>query len=82
MKNYASDVDVASNNKNSFTRNSTQQENYKSESSRKKKVELEDSVEPIYSEIFRFTISPEQAKLLTNYLQQGGGENIFTNSNY
>jgi len=43
----------------------TQQETYKSSraSALKKKVELEDSVEPIFSEIFRlYYISPAQAK--------------------
>ena len=43
----------------------TAQETYKSERAQvvKKKVELEDSVEPIYSEIFRlYYITPKQAK--------------------
>jgi len=43
----------------------TQQETYKSSraSALKKKVELEDSVEPIFSEIFRlYYISPARAK--------------------
>ena len=56
MKNYASDVDVASNLIRVHSpENLTAQENYKSEraSAVKKKVELEDSVEPILSEIFR-----------------------------
>ena len=56
MKNYASDVDVASNLIRVHSPETlTQQETYKSEraSAVKKKVELEDSVEPIYSEIFR-----------------------------
>ena len=66
MKNYASDVDVASNLIRVHSpENLTAQENYKSEraSAVKKKVELEDSVEPILSEIFRlYYITPEQAK--------------------
>ena len=66
MKNYASDVDVASNLIRVHSPETlTSQENYKSERAQavKKKVELEDSVEPIYSEIFRlYYISPAQAK--------------------
>ena len=62
MKNYASDVDVASNLIRVHSpENLTAQENYKSEraSAVKKKVELEDSVEPILSEIFRlYYITP------------------------
>ena len=66
MKNYASDVDVASNLIRVHSPETlTQQETYKSERAQavKKKVELEDSVEPIYSEIFRlYYITPSQAK--------------------
>ena len=66
MKNYASDVDVASNLIRIHSPETlTSQETYKSERAQavKKKVELEDSVEPIYSEIFRlYYISPSQAK--------------------
>ena len=84
MKNYASDVDVASNLIRIHSPETlTQQENYKSERAQavKKKVELEDSVEPIYSEIFRlYYISPAQAKTTINELftQQGGGENSYS----
>ena len=66
MKNYASDVDVASNLIRVHSPETlTAQETYKSERAQavKKKVELEDSVEPIYSEIFRlYYITPAQAK--------------------
>ena len=66
MKNYASDVDIASNLIRIHSPETlTQQETYKSSraSALKKKVELEDSVEPIYSEIFRlYYISPARAK--------------------
>ncbi len=66
MKNYASDVDVASNLIRVHSPETlTAQETYKSERAQavKKKVELEDSVEPIYSEIFRlYYITPKQAK--------------------
>mgnify|MGYP003306710287 FL=1 len=53
----------------------TAQETYKSERAQavKKKVELEDSVEPIYSEIFRlYYITPSQAKVTL--------EELFTSS--
>ena len=56
MKNYASDVDITSNLIRIHSPETlTQQETYKSSraSALKKKVELEDSVEPIFSEIFR-----------------------------
>ena len=56
MKNYASDIDVKSNMIRIHSPETlTAQENYKSERAEavKKKVEWEDSVEPIYSEIFR-----------------------------
>ena len=66
MKNYASDVDVAGNLIRVHSPETlTSQETYKSERAQavKKKVELEDSVEPIFSEIFRlYYISPAQAK--------------------
>jgi type IV pilus assembly protein PilQ len=66
MKNYASDVDVSSNLIRVHSPETlTAQETYKSERAQavKKKVELEDSVEPIYSEIFRlYYITPAQAK--------------------
>ena len=66
MKNYASDIDVGSNLIRVHSpENLTAQENYKSDRAQavKRKVELEDSVEPIISEIFRlYYITPEQAK--------------------
>ena len=66
MKNYASDVDITSNLIRIHSPETlTQQETYKSSraSALKKKVELEDSVEPIFSEIFRlYYISPSRAK--------------------
>jgi len=67
MKNYASDIDVSSNLIRVHSpENLTAQENYKSDRAQavKRKVELEDSVEPIISEIFRlYYITPEQAKV-------------------
>ena len=67
MKNYAADIDVASNLIRIHSPSTlTAQENYKSTRAAavRKKVELEDSVEPIYSEIFRlYYISPAQAKV-------------------
>ena len=79
MKNYASDIDVAS---NLIRVHSpavlTSQETYKSERAQavKNKVELENSVEPIISEIFRlYYISPELAKSTIEALfQSGSGE--------
>jgi len=66
MKNYAADIDVASNIIRVATPATlTSQESYKSARAQavKKKVELEDSVEPIISEIFRlYYISPSEAK--------------------
>ena len=78
MKNYASDVDINSNLIRIHSPATlTQQETYKSTraSVLKKKVELEDSVEPIVSEIFRlYYISPAQAKATLDELftAQGG----------
>ena len=67
MKNFASDVDTESNLIRIHSPSVlTEQETYKSQRADavKKKVELEDSVEPIYSEIFRlYYITPAQAKL-------------------
>ena len=67
MKNYASDVDTESNLIRIHSPSVlSEQETYKSQRADavKKKVELEDSVEPIYSEIFRlYYITPKQAKL-------------------
>ena len=66
MKNYAADIDVSSNLIRVHTPSTlTAQENYKSTRAAavKKKVELEDSVEPIISEIFRlYYITPAEAK--------------------
>ena len=77
MKNYASDVDVASNLIRIHSPETlTSQETYKSQRAQavKKKVELEDSVEPIYSEIFRlYYIAPAQAKATIEELFQQGG---------
>ena len=83
MKNYASDVDVASNLIRVHSPETlTSQENYKSERAQavKKKVELEDSVEPIYSEIFRlYYISPAQAKATIEELfTQQSGDSSYT----
>ena len=78
MKNYASDIDVNSNLIRVHSPETlTAQETYKSTraSAVKKKVELEDSVEPIFSEIFRlYYISPEQAKQTIEELFNEGGE--------
>ena len=79
MKNYASDIDVAS---NLIRIHSpavlTSQESYKSERAIavKNKVEMENSVEPIISEIFRlYYISPELAKTTMEALfSSGDGE--------
>tara|TARA_B100000131_G_scaffold253756_1_gene247872 strand:+ start:317 stop:1855 length:1539 start_codon:yes stop_codon:yes gene_type:complete len=66
LKNYAADFDVQSNLIRVHSpSNLTQQESTKSAraSAVKKKVELEDSVEPVISEIFRlYYISPAEAK--------------------
>ena len=83
MKNYASDVDVASNLIRVHSPETlTQQETYKSEraSAVKKKVELEDSVEPIYSEIFRlYYITPAQAKsTIEELFTSTAGESSYT----
>ncbi len=83
MKNFASDVDVASNLIRIHSPETlTAQETYKSERAQavKRKVELEDSVEPIYSEIFRlYYITPAQAKATIEELfTQSAGENSFT----
>ena len=83
MKNYASDVDVASNLIRIHSPETlTSQETYKSQRAQavKKKVELEDSVEPIYSEIFRlYYIAPAQAKATIEELfQQGGADSGYS----
>ena len=78
MKNYASDIDVKSNMIRIHSPETlTAQENYKSERAEavKKKVEWEDSVEPIYSEIFRlYYITPAEAKVTLNELFSAGGD--------
>ena len=78
LKNFAADFDVSSNliRVHSPT-NLTQQESTKSAraSAVKKKVELEDSVEPVISEIFRlYYISPAQAKSTLDELFSTEGE--------
>ena len=83
MKNYASDVDVSSNLIRVHSPETlTAQETYKSERAQavKKKVELEDSVEPIYSEIFRlYYITPAQAKQTIDELfTSTAGESSYT----
>ena len=82
MKNYASDIDVNSNLIRVHSPETlTAQETYKSTraSAVKKKVELEDSVEPIYSEIFRlYYISPAQAKTTIEELFSEGGEGAYS----
>ena len=83
MKNYASDVDVTSNLIRIHSPETlTSQETYKSERAQavKKKVELEDSVEPIYSEIFRlYYISPTQAKkTIEELFTQSQGDSSYT----
>ena len=78
MKNYASDIDVASNLIRIHSPSVlTSQESYKSERAIavKNKVEMENSVEPIISEIFRlYYISPEQAKITIEALFSAGEE--------
>ncbi len=83
MKNFASDVDVASNLIRIHSPETlTAQETYKSERAQavKKKVELEDSVEPIYSEIFRlYYITPAQAKqTIEELFTQSAGDSSYT----
>jgi type IV pilus assembly protein PilQ len=82
MKNYASDIDVTSNLIRVHSPETlTSQENYKSERAQavKKKIEVEDSVEPIISEIFRlYYISPAQAKItISELFAAGTGENSY-----
>ena len=79
MKNFAADIDVQSNLIRVHSPSTlTSQETYKSQraSAVKKKVELEDSVEPIVSEIFRlYYISPAQAKAtITELFTSVGGD--------
>ena len=72
LKIYAADIDVSSNLiRVHAPATLTAQETYKSTRAAavKKKVELEDSVEPIVSEIFRlYYISPSEAKVTINEL--------------
>ncbi|MDC2985810.1 pilus assembly protein PilQ [Candidatus Pelagibacter sp.] len=82
LKSYAADIDVASNIIRVSTPTTlTSQESYKSAraSAVKKKVELEDSVEPIISEIFRlYYISPAEAKTtITELFTQVGSNQNF-----
>ena len=78
LKNFAADFDVSSNLIRVHSpSNLTQQESTKSAraSAVKKKVELEDSVEPVISEIFRlYYISPAQAKSTLDELFSSEGE--------
>jgi len=83
MKNFAADIDVTSNLIRVHSPSTlTSQENYKSQRAAavKKKVELEDSVEPIVSEIFRlYYISPAQAKkTITELFTSVGGDSSYS----
>mgnify|MGYP001257663618 CR=1 FL=1 len=83
MKNYASDVDVSSNLIRIHSPETlTSQETYKSERAQavKNKIELEDSVDPIFSEIFRlYYISPAQAKsTIEELFTQKSGDSTYT----
>ena len=82
MKNFASDIDVNSNLIRVHSPDTlTSQENYKSDRAQavRRKVELEDSVEPIISEIFRlYYITPEQAKVtLEELFTQRSGDSSY-----
>ena len=78
MKNYASDIDVSSNLIRVHSpANLTSIENFKSQRAQavKNKVEFENSVEPIVSEIFRlYYITPTQAKATLTELFGADGE--------
>ena len=80
MKNFAADIDVASNIIRVHSPSTlTAQESYKSQRAAavKKKVELESSVEPIISEIFRlYYISPAEAKATISELFTSTGEGM------
>ena len=82
MKNFAADIDVARNLIRVHTPSTlTGQETYKSTRAAavKKKVELEDSVEPILSEIFRlYYISPAQAKKTITQLFTSVGDSSYS----
>ena len=79
MKNFAADIDVASNIIRIHSPGTlTSQESYKSARAAavRKKVELENSVEPVVSEIFRlYYITPSEAKATISELftEVGGG---------
>mgnify|MGYP001301726760 FL=1 len=79
MKNFAADIDVASNIIRIHSPSTlTSQESYKSARAAavRKKVELENSVEPVVSEIFRlYYITPSEAKATISELftEIGGG---------
>ena len=79
MKNFAADIDVASNIIRVHSPATlTSQESYKSAraSAVRKKVELENSVEPIVSEIFRlYYITPAEAKATISELFTSVSEN-------
>ena len=79
MKNFAADIDVASNIIRVHSPATlTSQESYKSAraSAVRKKVELENSVEPIISEIFRlYYITPAEAKATISELFTSVSEN-------
>ena len=82
MKNYAADIDVSSNLIRVHSPATlTAQETYKSTRAAavKKKVELEDSVEPIVSEIFRlYYISPSEAKATISELFTSLGDSSYS----
>ena len=82
MKNYAADIDVSSNLiRVHAPATLTAQETYKSTRAAavKKKVELEDSVEPIVSEIFRlYYISPAEAKATISELFTSLGDSSYS----
>ena len=82
MKNFAADIDVSSNLIRVHAPSTlTGQETYKSTRAAavKKKVELEDSVEPILSEIFRlYYISPAQAKKTITELFTSVGDSSYS----
>ena len=83
LKSYAADIDVSNNIiRISTPSNLTSQESYKSAraSAVKKKVELEDSVEPIVSEIFKlYFITPAEAKAtITELFTSKGTTGSFT----
>ena len=80
MKNFAADIDVASNIIRIHSPATlTAQESYKSARAAavRKKVELEDSVEPIVSEIFRlYYITPAEAKATISELFTSVGDGL------